>query len=200
MRTGELSAVRRWALAGAVLCAGSSAHAQWWWPPQMSVAPPCPSPTSTVVVTLSGQWPDACPPNTAHVHVQAQTIDIMTQRLPPSPFCLLVITPWSLPVEIGMLAAGEYAVYGTHLEEGNPVTQREFLGTFVVSASCPGGCYANCDGSTVVPVLNVADFSCFLTKFAAGDPYANCDGSTTEPLLNVADFSCFLTKFAAGCR
>jgi choice-of-anchor B domain-containing protein len=60
-------------------------------------------------------------------------------------------------------------------------------------------CYANCDGSTAAPILNVADFTCFLTKFAAGDPYANCDGSTVEPVLNVADFSCFLTKFAAGC-
>jgi hypothetical protein len=29
--------------------------------------------------------------------------------------------------------------------------------------------------------------------------YANCDGSTTEPILNVADFTCFLSKFAAGC-
>jgi hypothetical protein len=63
-----------------------------------------------------------------------------------------------------------------------------------------GGCYANCDGSTVEPVLNVADFSCFLGKFAAGEPYANCDESTVEPVLNVADFSCFLGKFAAGCR
>jgi hypothetical protein len=61
------------------------------------------------------------------------------------------------------------------------------------------GCYANCDGSTTPPVLNVADFTCFLTKFAAGDPYANCDGSTTPPVLNVADFTCFLTKFAGGC-
>jgi aminopeptidase N len=60
-------------------------------------------------------------------------------------------------------------------------------------------CYANCDGSTAAPVLNVADFTCFLSKFAAGDAYANCDGSTTAPVLNVADFSCFLSKFAAGC-
>jgi hypothetical protein len=48
--------------------------------------------------------------------------------------------------------------------------------------------------------LNVADFGCFLQKFAAGDVYANCDGSTQEPVLNVADFGCFLSKFAAGCR
>src|SRR5436190_2908970 len=30
-------------------------------------------------------------------------------------------------------------------------------------------CAANCDGSTAPPVLNVADFTCFLQKFAAGD-------------------------------
>ncbi|MEX2218684.1 MAG: hypothetical protein WD749_07980 [Phycisphaerales bacterium] len=63
----------------------------------------------------------------------------------------------------------------------------------------PAPCYANCDGSTTAPVLNVADFGCFLTRYAAGEAYANCDGSTTPPALNVADFGCFLTKYAAGC-
>jgi hypothetical protein len=60
-------------------------------------------------------------------------------------------------------------------------------------------CYANCDASTTSPALNVADFTCFLQKFAAGDCWANCDRSTTSPTLNVADFTCFLQKFAAGC-
>ena len=60
-------------------------------------------------------------------------------------------------------------------------------------------CYANCDCSTLVPVLNVNDFTCFVNKFAAGDPYANCDGSTIAPVLNVNDFGCFLNRFAAGC-
>jgi hypothetical protein len=60
-------------------------------------------------------------------------------------------------------------------------------------------CYANCDHSTTVPFLNVADFTCFLQRFAAADPYANCDNSTQAPVLNVADFTCFLQKFAAGC-
>ena len=62
-----------------------------------------------------------------------------------------------------------------------------------------GECYANCDGSTAAPVLNVADFTCFLQKYTAGDAYANCDGSTTIPVLNVADFTCFLQKYTAGC-
>ena len=60
-------------------------------------------------------------------------------------------------------------------------------------------CYANCDNSSTHPILNVADFTCFLQRFAAGDSYANCDGSTAQPVLNVADFTCFLQQFAFGC-
>jgi hypothetical protein len=63
-----------------------------------------------------------------------------------------------------------------------------------------GACYANCDASTTPPILNVADFACFLNRFAAGASYANCDGSTASPVLNVADFACFLNQFAAGCN
>ena len=66
-------------------------------------------------------------------------------------------------------------------------------------APVTAACYPNCDASTASPILNVADFTCFLTKYAAGDPYANCDASTAAPTLNVADFTCFLTKYAAGC-
>ncbi|MFN0131398.1 MAG: GC-type dockerin domain-anchored protein [Phycisphaerales bacterium] len=65
---------------------------------------------------------------------------------------------------------------------------------------CPApACYANCDGSSVPPALNVSDFICFLNKYAAGDSLANCDGSTTPPALNVTDFICFLNRYAAGC-
>ena len=60
-------------------------------------------------------------------------------------------------------------------------------------------CYANCDGSTTAPILNVNDFICFQAKFAAGDSYANCDGSTTPPILNINDFICFQGQFASGC-
>jgi hypothetical protein len=63
----------------------------------------------------------------------------------------------------------------------------------------PNSCYVNCDASTAAPALNVADFTCFLQRFAAGESYANCDGSTTAPVLNVGDFTCFLQRFAAGC-
>jgi hypothetical protein len=60
-------------------------------------------------------------------------------------------------------------------------------------------CYANCDNSTTVPFLNVNDFVCFQTAFAAGASYANCDHSTAPPVLNIGDFVCFQSAFAAGC-
>jgi hypothetical protein len=60
-------------------------------------------------------------------------------------------------------------------------------------------CYANCDGSTLAPLLNVNDFICFNNLYATGSSLANCDGSTLAPILNVNDFTCFLNKFAAGC-
>jgi hypothetical protein len=63
----------------------------------------------------------------------------------------------------------------------------------------PLPCYANCDGSNTPPTLNINDFICFQSRFAAGEPYANCDGSTQAPVLNVNDFICFQTRFAAGC-
>ncbi len=65
---------------------------------------------------------------------------------------------------------------------------------------CVEGCYANCDESGWTPALNVADFTCFLQRFAAADAYANCDQSVAAPALNVADFTCFLQRFAAGCE
>lgn len=57
-------------------------------------------------------------------------------------------------------------------------------------------CYANCDGSTVPPILTVNDFICFGNRFAAGDPYCDCDGVGG---LSANDFQCFNNKYAAGC-
>jgi hypothetical protein len=69
----------------------------------------------------------------------------------------------------------------------------------LVQGTLPNTCYANCDESTTTPILNVADFTCFLQRFASGDSYANCDASTQPPVLNVADFTCYLQRFAVGC-
>jgi hypothetical protein len=81
----------------------------------------------------------------------------------------------------------------------NYTTIRGLVDNVVMVPMGGGGCYANCDQSTAAPVLIVADFTCFLQRFAAGESYANCDESTAAPVLNVADFTCFLQRFAAGC-
>ncbi len=60
-------------------------------------------------------------------------------------------------------------------------------------------CYANCDASTTAPVLNVMDFSCFMERYASGNPYANCDGSLAWPQMTANDFLCFINKYTQGC-
>jgi hypothetical protein len=86
------------------------------------------------------------------------------------------------------------------------VALEEFSPPQAFLARIPSFCYANCDGSTSAPVLNVLDFGCFLNRFTAGTAgnaadaiYANCDNSSAAPMLNVLDFNCFLNKFTAGC-
>ena len=89
---------------------------------------------------------------------------------------------------------------GSFTPNGGVVGSQGSLPQYIAAWDPTGAiCYANCDDSTAAPVLNVADFTCFLQRFAAGESYANCDGSTEPPLLNVADFTCFLQRFAAGC-
>jgi uncharacterized membrane protein len=97
---------------------------------------------------------------------------------------------WNFGAAIGVSGDGlTIAGYGSFAGQGG-----------VWIATLPGGaCYANCDASTTAPILNVGDFACFVTRFAAGDPYANCDQSTAAPVLNLADFTCYLQRFAGGC-
>jgi hypothetical protein len=63
----------------------------------------------------------------------------------------------------------------------------------IVNTDGAAPCYADCDADES---LTLADFGCFQTKFALGDPYADCNGDQT---LNLADFGCFQTAFAVGC-
>jgi hypothetical protein len=191
-------------LGGFGFAAAPAAAQAWWWPPQWQVDPVCPHPSNPITVQVSGQWPDLCPPDAIEVFRHGLQIDIRVTSPSVGPCVIPTISSWLLSEPIGILPAGVYEVYITHYFQQQPSTPRTFLGLIEVDIACcpvcPLPCYANCDGSTLAPVLNVADFSCFLQRFAAGDPYANCDGSTQPPLLNVADFACFLGQFAAGCR
>jgi len=103
----------------------------------------------------------------------------------------------------GTSTGGTFSLSGTI---GQPDAGQHLAGTFDLcggywngAAGGPAPCYANCDGSTIAPVLNVNDFICFQTRYAGGDPYANCDNSTIAPILNVSDFICFASAYAAGC-
>lgn len=89
--------------------------------------------------------------------------------------------------------------YAVNVGEPRVVDFNALAGDQFVTLTPGPTCYANCDGSTATPFLNVNDFICFLNRFGTGDPYANCDGSTTVPLLNVNDFVCFLNRFGVGC-
>jgi hypothetical protein len=99
---------------------------------------------------------------------------------------------------------GSLMAAGTGLRSVDPATGAATLigpsgfTDIVALTSATDVCYANCAGNAFPP-LNVADFTCFLQRFAAGDYYTNCDRSTTSPTLNVADFVCFLQRYAAGC-
>jgi hypothetical protein len=100
-------------------------------------------------------------------------------------------------VSINTSAAGPFS--GTVTITPTDADTPPFAVAVQATIVAPPSCYANCDGSTLDPVLNVADFTCFLQRYAAAEPYANCDGSTSFPALNVADFTCFLQAYASGC-
>jgi subtilisin-like proprotein convertase family protein len=104
-----------------------------------------------------------------------------------------------LSVFNGTNQQGDWKLIVTDNAAGDTGTLDQFSLHITTSGGGPVGCYANCDNSTAAPCLNVNDFVCFNTQYAAGSSYANCDLSTLPPILNVNDFVCFNTKFAAGC-
>jgi hypothetical protein len=96
---------------------------------------------------------------------------------------------------------GDPATAATYRGQAASTTTPQRVGPnlFITAIGNGSACYPNCDNSTTPPVLNVNDFICFQSAFAAGNSYANCDHSTTPPVLNVNDFICFQSAFAAGC-
>ena len=61
-------------------------------------------------------------------------------------------------------------------------------------------CYADCDQSTGIGVLDIADFVCFQTSFMRSEPYAcDCDTTTGPLVCDIFDFLCFQNAFVNGC-
>ncbi len=88
---------------------------------------------------------------------------------------------------------------GTGGVPGNNVAIDNFNVSLGAVSCSPAPCYPNCNGDSTpggAPILNLADFGCFQTKFALQQPYADCNA---DGLFNLADFGCFQTKFALGC-
>ena len=104
---------------------------------------------------------------------------------------LLLVAPTDVSAPVFTASGGGIELVGTIQLSPAP--------TGAAAPAPPAACYANCDGSGAPPVLNAADFACFLRRFQSDDPWANCDGSTLPPLLSVADLTCFLQRFTAGC-
>jgi hypothetical protein len=121
----------------------------------------------------------------------------------------VIITALNMGHSAGMQPLSEAEIIASaNLAYGGHDTLAAHIGSyalFVANYACP----ANCDNSTLAPILNVDDFTCFINAFANAQslPHtgqithrANCDASTVEPVLNVDDFTCFINAFAAGCQ
>lgn len=77
----------------------------------IKVAPAAPTTDDVVTLDLSGSWPDSCAPGAGHLPaVKNQDGHVNVLYVRPSGACATVITPWSLALPLGRLAAGTYSV------------------------------------------------------------------------------------------
>ncbi|MBL9032046.1 MAG: hypothetical protein JNM80_10120 [Phycisphaerae bacterium] len=177
---------------------------------------------TTTNVLLSAAWAnsfralDTEPLNATRPIMAVRAAIVPPLTLPPGTYWIdwqaagsLPSGPWCVPVTIlgetakpGANARQFLNAVGAWRDARDSLSQAKQDMTFRIlgtSGAGPQPCYANCDGSTIAPVLNVNDFVCFNNLFAGGDSRANCDASTTAPVLNVNDFVCFNNRFVAGC-
>jgi hypothetical protein len=78
----------------------------------VATAPASPAPDDTVVLKLSGQWPDGCVPEASRTNL-AQEGSVLRVTFNYSGLtgpCTAAVTPWSLDVVAGKLAEGSYTV------------------------------------------------------------------------------------------
>ena len=109
------------------------------------------------------------------------------ERLPEDPPRITGTQGFTLRIDTAVLGdAGLYDAVLTNI--CGQVTTRSALLTVT--------CYADCDQSTGLGVLDIFDFLCFQNAFVNFGPYADCDGNN---LLDIFDFLCFQNAFVAGC-
>lgn len=98
-------------------------------------------------------------------------------------------------LEINPVSSADQGLYHVVIGNGCSAVQSRDARLYVLGSPC----YANCDESSITPILNANDFQCFLNHYAARESYANCDGSLSNPMFTASDFQCFLNAFAQGC-
>ncbi len=103
---------------------------------------------------------------------------------------------WPIPADPTLRDAVRYAQWvidDPAAAGGQARTQPLRLTLFCGEAGCPTSCAADCNADGF---LSIADYICFQTRFALGDPWADCDGNGVR---NINDYTCFQTRFALGC-
>ncbi|HYN41807.1 MAG TPA: hypothetical protein VE129_08525 [Thermoanaerobaculia bacterium] len=78
----------------------------------VATAPASPAPTDTVVLKLSGQWPDGCVPEASRTNLtqEGSVLRVTFNYASVSGPCTAAVTSWSLDVAAGKLAEGSYTV------------------------------------------------------------------------------------------
>ncbi len=100
----------------------------------VTTAPSSPAPDDVVVLKLSGQWPDGCVPEASRTRL-TRSGSILRVNFDYSGYsgaCTAVVTPWSLDVSAGKLAAGAYTVEVTRTRSLVP-TETIGTGAFTVA-------------------------------------------------------------------
>ena len=139
-------------------------------------------------------------------HMQPACCAVSVHGLPPGdPLRFAVaLNPgeeFRMDVPVEFVQYDPFAMYSFVVETSRPGLAPMAAGSTMLRNVIPETCYADCDRSTGVGVLDIFDFLCFGNLFSTGDPYAcDCDTTTGLGVCDIFDFLCFGNAFNTGCQ
>jgi hypothetical protein len=151
----------------------------------ITLAPANPTTDDEIVLQLSGNWPNGCVPQSPQVSLLGNEIRINTAN--PAQACITVVTPWSLAVPLGKLAApGNYTarVIHTSVEGVAEIGRLAFSvgnGRPVISTIVPGQVISGAQAFTLT--VNGTGFANGATVLLNGAPR---ETAYTRPTLLTA--------------
>ncbi len=98
----EQSRPNIWTVLGAMCILKRSEH--------LEVQPPCPDSEDAIRLRISGQYGSSCPSVQYNVLSSGPSIEIEGSISSGGDFCAMVVTTWSVDVDLGVLASGTYTV------------------------------------------------------------------------------------------